>query len=287
MLYSNKAFYLDDDDDRRSHDSATAAERTDLNSNERIKLFKDHIFLKNVYQIPLTLLCNLGKYNFSSKTDNRIIITLERNLNKLFESKEKVANIPTDPDEFINIYARPYISYQEINLTRITDLYFAGVLRSETGLRQGVLPAPYQQETEVIAGTQDSTCTFKGAQRQFDWLEISIVFDKSYQHTTIYDSYDLELTARLIVSLKFENTSSTYGLTAKLFYDLEKEDDKHLIYKMFVAQACKGCSSAPLTQYRSNDIYRELIEEDDYFGDESDERVYIDMRKSKGYTDEL
>ena len=44
MLYSNKAFYLDDDDDRRSHDSATAAERTDLNSNERIKLFKDHIF---------------------------------------------------------------------------------------------------------------------------------------------------------------------------------------------------------------------------------------------------
>ena len=31
MLYSNKAVYLDDDDDRRSHTSATAAERTDLN----------------------------------------------------------------------------------------------------------------------------------------------------------------------------------------------------------------------------------------------------------------
>ena len=78
-------------------------------------------------------------------------------------------------------------------------------------------------------------CTFKGAQRQIDWLEISIVYVKSNQHTTIYDSYDLELAARLIRSLKFENTSSGYSLTGKLLYDLEKEDDKHLIYKMFVA----------------------------------------------------
>ena len=37
MLYSNKAVYLDDNDDRRSHNNATAAERTDLNLNERIK----------------------------------------------------------------------------------------------------------------------------------------------------------------------------------------------------------------------------------------------------------
>ena len=56
---------------------------------------------------------------------------------------------------------------------------------------------------------------------------------------------------------------------------------------MFLAHSCKGCSSAPLTQYKNNDIYRELIEEDDYFSDEIDERVYIDMRRSNGYTDEL
>ena len=142
MLYSNKAVYLDDDDDRRSHTSATAAERTNLNLTERIKLFKNYIFQKNVYRIPLTLSCDLGKCNFSSKTDNRIIVTLGRNFKK-FESNEKVTTIPTDPDVFLNIYARPYISYQEINLTRSADLYFTGILYSETGLRQGVLPAPY------------------------------------------------------------------------------------------------------------------------------------------------
>ena len=48
-----------------------------------------------------------------------------------------------------------------------------------------------------------------------------------------------------------------------------------------------GYSSAPLRQYKNNNIYCELIEEDKYFSDESDERVYIDMRRSKAYTDEL
>ena len=56
---------------------------------------------------------------------------------------------------------------------------------------------------------------------------------------------------------------------------------------MFAAHSCNGCSSAPLTQYKNNDIYRELKEEDDDFSNESDERVYIDMRRSKEYTDEL
>ena len=173
-------------------------------------------------------LCDLGRVNFAEKTDTRIILTLERNLNKLFETNKKAATIPENPDAFINIYDRPYISYPEINLTQQADLYGTGILRSEAALRQGVLPAPFQQEFEISAGTQDFTCTFKGAQRQFDWIEISIVYNKSYQHSTIYDSYDLELVARLIKAVKFENTSSTYSLTGKLSYDMEKDDEKFL-----------------------------------------------------------
>ena len=56
---------------------------------------------------------------------------------------------------------------------------------------------------------------------------------------------------------------------------------------MFVSRACDGCSSAPLTRYNYNDIYRDLITEYDYFESESDEGIYIDMRRSKSYTDEL
>ena len=44
------------------------------------------------------------------KTYTRITITLERNMNKLFESNQKVTAIPDNPDAMIQIYDRPYIS---------------------------------------------------------------------------------------------------------------------------------------------------------------------------------
>ena len=122
----------------------------------------------------------MGLVNFSVKTDTRIIITLERNMNKLFESNKKVTAIPDITDALIQIYDRPYISYQEINLTKSADIYFNGILRSETALRQGVLPSPCQQLFEINTGLQTYGCTFKGAQRHFDWLKISIPYGKSY-----------------------------------------------------------------------------------------------------------
>ena len=78
--------------------------------------------------------------------------------------------------------------------------------KDETVLRMGVLPAPYQQLFEINKDIQSLTVTFKGAQKQLEWLEISLVYDKSYQHLAIYDSYDLELEAKLVQSIKFENT---------------------------------------------------------------------------------
>ena len=118
-------------------------------------------------------------------------------------------------------------------------------------------------------------------------LEISVVYDKLFQHTTVCDSYDLELASILIKTIKFETTSTTYSLTGKLSYDLEKEDDKNILYKMLVAKTCEGCSTAPLTQYRNNEIYQEIAEEDVFTTNNKDDRIWIDMRKSKGYTDEL
>ena len=102
-----------------------------------------------------------------------------------------------------------------------------------------------------------------------------MVFDKSDQHRTVYDSYDVELAAKHMQLLALENE-----------YNVSNEDDKHWSYQMFVTYYCEGCSAAPLTQYKNNKIKQELTKEKIYFGDDSDER-YIDMRRSKGYTDEL
>ena len=180
MFYSNKPVYLAAYTDRRPHKDTDDNKRTDPNLTYCLAQLKDYIFDRHVYRISLTFVCDLAKCNFAMKTDTKIIITLERNMNKLFKSNKKVATIPTDPDALIQTYDRPYISYQEISVTKQADIYFAGILISGTVLRQRVLESPYQQEFEINTGTQDFTCTFKGAQRQFDRLEISIVYDISY-----------------------------------------------------------------------------------------------------------
>ena len=151
----------------------------------------------------------------------------------------------------------------------------------------GVLTAPYQQLFEINKGTQSLTVTFKGAQRQFQWLEISLIYDKSYQHLTIYDSYNLELAAKMIQSIKFENTTSTYSLTGKLEYSYKNHDEKIMLYKMFVTYNCNVCSTAPLTQYKNNPIYQDITPEEEYRDNSRDDRIYIGMRRSQGYTAEL
>ena len=56
---------------------------------------------------------------------------------------------------------------------------------------------------------------------------------------------------------------------------------------MFIDYKCDGCSTAPLTQYKSNEIYQEITEREDYGVTTKDNRAYIDMRRSEGYTDAL
>ena len=70
-------------------------------------------------------------------------------------------------------------------------------------------------------------------------------------------------------------------------YNASNEDDKHWLYQMFVAYYFEGCSASALTQCKNNENKQELTKEKYYFGDNSDERLYIDMRRSKRYTDEL
>ena len=160
-------------------------------------------------------------------------------------------------------------------------------MRSKTALRTGVFNVPYNKSFKINVGTQSQKINFYGAAAQFDFLEISIVYDKVTGIKTIYDSYDIELAAKTVQSLTIENASNAYSLTGTLELNIDNEDDKHLLHQMFVAYSCDGCSAAPLTQYRNNEIYQELIKERNYFGNDSGENLYIDMRRSKGYTDEL
>ena len=65
-------------------------------------------------------------------------------------------------------------------------------------------------------------------------------------------------------------------------------EDKHWLYEIFVAYFCgKGSRMTSITKYMNNGIKKDMIKEKKYFTDETNEKLFIDMRRSKGYTDEL
>ena len=93
----------------------------------------------------------------------------------------------------------------------------------------GAQKIPTQKTYEINVGQDSLYIDFLGLQRKFDWLELSIVYDKSDKHTTIYDSYNIELAAKSIKSVKLSNFAEIYSLTKERKYDIDNLTQKHLL----------------------------------------------------------
>ena len=87
-------------------------------------------------------------------------------------------------------------------------------------------------------------------------------------------------------SLEFSNINEQYSATNTLKFDTTNDLQKHLLWKQFMARHTSGCSTAPVTDFISNPITKELLNKTEYFGNDSDERLYVDLRQSHRYTDE-
>ena len=72
----------------------------------------------------------------------------------------------------------------------------------------------YQHKKHEINNGQDSLdIDFLGANRQLDLLELSLVYDKSDKHTTIYNIYNVKMAAKKMKSVKLMNFTEIYSLT--------------------------------------------------------------------------
>ena len=60
---------------------------------------------------------------------------------------------------------------------------------------------------------------FTGANKQFSFFAISLVYDKSDQHRSINDSYNTELVSTKIKSTTLENASNAYSSFNSMKFD--------------------------------------------------------------------
>lgn len=66
---------------------------------------------------------------------------------------------------------------------------------------------------------------FIGANNQFCFFTMSLVYDKSDQHRSIYDSFKVELASTKTMSITLENASNTYSA----FNSIKLHTDNHSI----------------------------------------------------------
>ena len=291
LLYSKKKVELPTGEDRRKVHTAQGAvnERTDENLTQRITKFAAQLQNTYYYRTPLKYICSLGLVNTPVKFNTKWRITFESNMQRLFESNANLAAgtaFPNTVDAKIILYSVPYLHYQQFSLEDTYRTYLESAMVSNQVLRTGIKLAPYQKSYEIVATGQSKTFTFSNAFKQFEFLEFSLVFDKSDQHLNIYDSYNAEVAATNIKYIKLENVSNTYSEFNTIKFDLEDEEDRFDLYNAFVAWVTKGSSIVPKSDYIHNLIRQELPNMNTYFTD-SDERVYIDIRRSKGFTGEF
>ena len=170
----------------------------DLNIDDRITKFKEMLKNERVYRIPLRYFTDIGKINFPTKIDYRVKLHLKKDMKKLFESRKVLAagaNIPS-PDAKIIFTKAPFIQYKQILLDKNFRQYLQTIMISKQILRMGKQKTPLQKTYKINVGQDSLDIDFLGANRQFDWQEICLVYNKSDKHTTIHDSYNVEMASK-------------------------------------------------------------------------------------------
>ena len=311
-LYSKEEVVIPYNLDRRFHGMVKDANnrvihnviRSNGNFRDREAKFRNQLKDKYVYRIPLKYFYDIGKINFPTKIHMKIRLTLETDMKKLFQSDTNHMGNPkpgktadsTNPNDYetdetpqtsdvqIVLLKAPMIQYKQLTLDTNFRQYLETILFSAKVLRMGVQKTPYQKTYELQAGSQDFMVDFQGANGQFDWIEISLIYDKSDKHLTAYDSYNAECASKFINYIEFANISDQHSSTNTLKFDIGNDLQKHLLRKQYLARCTNGCSTAPVTDFMDNPIAQELKKENEYFSDKFDERLYVDLRQSHGYT---
>ena len=129
-------------------------------------------------------------------------------MSKLFESRKVLASTTTSApsaDVEILFTRAPFVQYEQILLDKNFRQHLETIMVSKKIIQMGAQKTPIQKTYQIKEGSDSLNAEFLRANRQFDWIEISIVPDKSGKRTTIYDSYSREMAAQLIKTLQLSN----------------------------------------------------------------------------------
>ena len=162
----------------------------------------------------------------------KIICTLETKISKLFESNKQFSALPTtESDVQIKYHAVPFIQYEQIRLNTLYKQYLQTNLLSKSVFRTGLQKLLLKKSYELASSSHFYRKCFDDANKQYDWLDTSLVFHKNDQNTTIFENCKTEFKSTFLRKAKVENITNTYSVANVPEFDLNDKGQKHQIYK--------------------------------------------------------
>ena len=145
------------------------------------------------------------------KLNTKYVLTLETDIQRLFETNinQNADALTRTVDAEIILTSATCIMYEQFKLDNNFRTYLEGVLSSEHILRIRIRDTLYQKSFELVADTESRVVELQGSNKQFSFLTVSLVYDKSDQHRSIYDSYNGEVASTMIKLIQLENASNT------------------------------------------------------------------------------
>ena len=110
-------------------------------------------------------------------------------MSKLFESNRQIFTFPTtNPGAKMICQASPIIQYEQIRLNDLQKQYLEIALAFKKVFRTRLQTPLLKISYKLVIGVQPYTISFGVANKKIDWLEISLVYDKSDQNNSICDN---------------------------------------------------------------------------------------------------
>ena len=88
-------------------------------------------------------------------------------------------------------------------------------------------------------------------------------------------------------NIELSNISDARRATSTMKLDINNNTQKRLLWKQYIAWHCDGYPNLPISDYINNPVFQEFLCENTCMSNTSDERIYIDLRNSLGYTNKM
>ena len=139
--------------------------------------------------------------------------------------------------------------------------------------------------TDIASVVMQKQITLPQSVQQYSFLEIAIRAVNCDEHTSLYDTYDIDYARTVLRCIRIDRLFVD-GAEERLSFDMQDKSDLNALYHNYLSLHRAGSfSSGGMSDYHQYDQIDTLTNRLDYQTATTNQKVIIDLRPSRGFTE--